>query len=203
MRRRALAVLGLLLCAGLRAQIPFEANGLRYLTLTRNGLTIMFAAMPSHVKEYSVLQVAISNGSAVSWTVRPEDFRYLRGDGTVSTASPAIQVVNSLIAKASGHDVIKLVSAYEAGVYGNTNMKTTNGYEARRQSAFANVSSARLKAAAAASAIVLVATRLKAGESTDGAVFFPNNGKPLGPGKLLIHAAGEDFEFNNPGEPKP
>ncbi|MGD0618078.1 MAG: hypothetical protein ABSB67_10510 [Bryobacteraceae bacterium] len=58
------------------------------------------------------------------------------------------------------------------------------------------MASAKLKAAAAASAIALVSTRLLPGDSTDGAVFFPSNGKPLGAGKLVIHAAAESFEFN-------
>ena len=37
-----------------------------------------------------------------------------------------------------------------------------------------------MKAAAAASALALVQTKLTPGESTDGAVFFPTEGKPLG-----------------------
>ena len=195
---RWVAVFGFVLQAQV---IEFENNGLRYKTLTRNGLTVMFALLGSHVKEYSILQVAISNGSPISWTVRPEDFRYEKQDGTVAVASPALAVVNSLIAKASRHDVIKLVSTYEAGLYGNTRLPTnSNGYEVRRQNALAEVGSARLKAAAAASAIALISTRLKPGESTDGAVFFASNGKPLGPGRLLVHAAGENFVFPSDGE---
>src|SRR5581483_8757905 len=97
-------------------------------------------------------------------------------------------VVDSLLDKASRGDVIKLVSAYEAAIYGNTRLRTSNGYEARRRDALAEVSSAKLKAAAAASAIALVNTKLAPGESTDGAVFFPNAGKTLGPGKLFVHA---------------
>jgi hypothetical protein len=59
----------------------------------------------------------------------------------------------------------------------------------------AELTSARLKAAAAASAIVLAPIKLKPGESTDGAVFFVNGGKPLGAGKLIVQAAGNSFEF--------
>src|SRR5438270_683299 len=141
-------LLALLACSGVQAQIiPFESGGLLYKTLTKSGVTVMFASLPSHVKEYSIVQVAISNGSPIAWMVKPEDFSYRRQDGTMAQASPAVTVVNSLIAKASRHDVIKLVSTYEAGVYGNAHLKTTNGYESRRQSALAEVSSARLKAA--------------------------------------------------------
>ena len=53
---------------------------------------------------------------------------------------------------------------------------------------------------AAASAIAFVKTKLNPGESTDGAVFFPNSGKALGPGKLRVHAAGENFEFKSEPE---
>lgn len=193
--------LALLIAFGAQAQIiDFESNGLRYKTLTKNGLTVMFAPLGSHVQVYAVLQVSIANGSPVSWTVRPEDFHYRRTDGNVISAAPALEVVNSLIEKASRHDVIKLVSTYEQGVYGNTKMQTTNGYESRRQNALAVVASARIKAAAAASAIAFVSTKLASGQSTDGAVFFPTNGKPLGPGTLMIHAAGEDFAFPSDGE---
>ena len=192
------------MCWCLQAQvIDFESGGLRYKTLTKSGVTVMFANLPSHVREYSILQVAISNGSPIAWMVKPEDFSYRKQDGTTSQASPALTVVNSLIAKASRHDVIKLVSTYENGVYGNTHMKTTNGYEIRRQNALAEVSSGKLKAAAAASAIALVPTKLASGQSTDGAVFFPNGAKPLGPGTLIVRAAGETFEFPSDGEPSP
>src|SRR5438270_3690339 len=88
------------LCLGAQV-IEFEANGLRYKTLTKNGVTIMFAPLPSHVREYSIIQIAVSNGSKVSWTIKPEDFTYQREDGTIAEAAPALTVVNSLIEKAS------------------------------------------------------------------------------------------------------
>src|SRR6185295_13113563 len=113
------------------------------------------------------IQVAISNGSPISWAIRPEDFRFERGDGQGLTGLAAKTVVNELIDKAGRGDVIKLISAYEAGLYGNTEMHSTNGYEVRRQNALAEIGSTRLKAAAAASAIALVTTKLNPGQSTD------------------------------------
>lgn len=200
MRLGPLAAIALSL--SLAAQvIDFESNGLHYKTLTKSGVTVMFAYLPSHVKEYSIMQVSVSNGSPIAWMVRAEDFSYRRQDGTISQASPALTVVNSLIAKASRHDVVKLVTTYEAGLYGNIRMQSTNGYEARRQNALAEGVSARLKAGAAASAIALIPTKLVSGESTDGAVFFPNGGKPFGPGTLIVHTGGELFEFATDGEP--
>jgi hypothetical protein len=197
-----LIALGLAACAALFAQIiPFESNGLLYKTLTKGGVTVMFAYLPAHLKEYSIMQVSISNGSLVSWTVKPEEFTYHQADGTTWQASTALSVVNNMLAKAGRHDVIKLVTTYERGVYGNEHMQTTNGYESRRQAALAYGVSSRLKAGAAASALALVPTKLASGESTDGAVFFPSNGRTLGPGTLIVHTAGETFEFPSEGEP--
>lgn len=198
-RRLALAVVCLTAACPAPAQvIEFESGGLKYQTLTKNGLTIMIASLPSHIREYSILQVAVSNGSPVSWMIKPQDFVFYRNDGQVIEAAPAGSVVNSMIERGSRGDVIKLVSAYENGLYGLSKFKSTNGYEARRQSALAEVSSTKLKAAAAASAIAFVATKLSPGQSTDGAVFYPTAGKPLGSGRLVVNAAGEVFEFEPP-----
>ncbi len=175
--------------------IEFESGGLKYQALTRNGLTIMLAELPSHVRDYSIVQVAISNGSNVTWTVKPEDFRFQRSDGSVFPAQPARTVVEQLVDRARRSDVIRLVIAYESSLYGNSRYKATNGYEVRRQSALAEVSSTRLKAAAAASAIALVQTKLVPGQSTDGAVFYATAGKPLGNGVVIVNAAGGVFRF--------
>jgi hypothetical protein len=188
-------------CFSLSAQIiPFESNGLQYKTLTKGGVTVMFAYLPAHLKEYSIMQVSLANGSPISWTVKPDDFTYRQQDGTMWQAATALSVVENLLAKAGRHDVIKLVTTYERGVYGNEHMQTTNGYESRRQSALAEGVSSRLKAGAAASALALVPTKLASGESTDGAIFFPSNGRPLGPGTLVVHTGGETFEFPSDGE---
>jgi hypothetical protein len=48
---------------------------------------------------------------------------------------------------------------------------------------------------AAASALALVQTKLPPGESTDGAVFFLNESKPLGPGHLLVRTNTDTFDF--------
>jgi hypothetical protein len=191
-----------LACGTLSAQvIPFESNGLLYKTLTKGGVTVMFAYLPAHLKEYSTMQVSISNGSPISWTVKPDDFSYRQQDGTMWQAATALSVVNNLLNKAGRHDVIKLVTTYERGVYGNEHMQSTNGYESRRQAALAEGVSSRLKAGAAASALALVPTKLAAGESTDGAIFFPSNGRLLTAGTLVVHTGGEMFEFPSDGEP--
>jgi hypothetical protein len=194
--RRWLLIAGMLAAGALRAQvIEFESAGLKYKALTHGGVTVMFASLPIHVHDWAILQVAISNGSQVSWGIKPEDFRFERPDGAQMPALAARTVVDTMFEKASRGDVIKLVSAYEAGLYGNTQLHSTNGYESRRQNALGEVGSNKIKAAAAASAIALVATRLLPGQSTDGAIFYPNHGQPLGAGRLIINAAGETFEF--------
>jgi hypothetical protein len=57
--------------------------------------------------------------------------------------------------------------------------------------------STKLKAAATASAMAMVQSRLAAGESTDGAVFFPTDGKPLGPGHLVVRTNTDVFDFTS------
>lgn len=183
------------LCPVYGQAIEFESNGLRYQTLTREGLTIMFAYLPTQVRDYAVLQVAVSNGSPSARTVKPEDFRFIRKDGTTFPATPARFVVQQFLDKAGRNDVIRLVGTYELGLYGLSRFQSTNGYEQRRQAALAEVSSSRLKAAAAASAIVLVSTKLQPGESTDGAIFFVVPGRELGEGKLVASVGADLFEF--------
>lgn len=194
MGRGRLFVIALLAAAILPAQvIEFESGGLKYKTLTRNGVTIMFAPMPSLVREYTILQVAVSNGSQIPWALKTADFRFEKADGSVLQPMNPRVVVTELIEKAGRNDVIRLVSTYEMGLYGLTRLQSTNGYEQRRQAAFAELTSAKIKAAAAASAIAFVDTKLKPGETTDGAVFYSNQGKLLGAGRLVVRAAGEIF----------
>jgi hypothetical protein len=178
-----------------RAQvIEFESNGLKYQTLTRSGVTVMWATLPMQLHEYTVIQVAVSNGSGGPYVIRPEDFSFVRSDGAAVRASAARTVVAMFYRKGSSSDVIKLVTAYEASVYGNPNFKSTNGYEQRRQGALA-MTSTKVRAAATASALAMVQTKLAPGESTDGAVFFPTDGKPMGPGRLLVRTNTDVFDF--------
>ncbi len=198
---RALAILLLGLSA--RAQIiEFESGGLKYLTQSKGGVTVMFAHLPSSVREYAIIQAAISNGSSSTRVVRPEDFSYRRKDGVVLRALPARTVVDDLLEKAGRNDVIRLVTTYEAGLFGLPRYQSTNGYQQRRQAALAEVSSTRIKAAAAASAIAFVETRLRPGDSTDGAVFFRTQGKPLGAGSLIVRCGSDVFEFPSEGAPQ-
>ena len=67
-------------------------------------------------------------------------------------ATAARVVVQQFLDKGGRNDVIRLVGTYEVGLYGMSRFQSTSGYEQRRQAALAEVSSSRLKAAAAASA---------------------------------------------------
>src|SRR5579872_6086136 len=175
--------------------IEFEQNGLKYQTLTRADVTVMFAHMPQHLKGYAMLQVAIANGSKLPCAIRPEDFSYVRQSQELP-ATPATSIVKMLMDKGDHEDVVKLTLAYESVLYGFNRMKFTNGYELRRQNFLSYGVSAKVKAAAEASAIVLVPTKLKPGESTDGALFFRNDAKTLSGGHITFRVSGEVFNFN-------
>lgn len=175
--------------------IEFESRGLKYQTLTHSGITIMFAPLPSHVREYTILQIAISNGSGGPYVIRPEDFYYLRTNGDRVEAASAQSVIAMLMQKGTGGDVIKLVNTYETAIYGIPNMKSTSGFETRRQAALA-FGSSKLRAAATASAVALVQTKLAPGESTDGAVFLAIEAKALGAGHLQVRTNTDVFDFN-------
>lgn len=190
----------LLLATGIPALgqvIEYEANGMKFQTSTRKGLTVIVTQLPNHVAGFGLVQVSISNGSQLYWTVKPELFSYVRPE-TVMQGLPANQMVDLLLDRASHADVVKLVSSYEGALYGIPNMRSTNGYEQRRQSMMSYGMPTRLKAAATASAIALGQTRLAPGESTDGAVFIPltHEVKALSGGRLVFRCNGEVFEFN-------
>ena len=199
-RRQLLPAIVLFIAAAHAQVIEFQSGGLKYKALTHNGVTVMVAPIAMRVHDYAILQVSISNGSPVSWAVKAEDFRFERADGSSIQGVPAREVVDTLMEKASRGDVMKLMSAYESTLYGNSQFHSTNGFEVRRQNMMAH-GSTKLTAAAAASAIVLASMKLLPGQSTDGAVFFPNQNKPLGAGKLVGDTAGEIFTFPLDAEP--
>ncbi len=177
--------------------IEYEVNGIKYQTLSRQGLTVIMTLLPNQVAGFGLVQVSISNGSDHYWTVAPEDFSYVRPETSMS-AIPTEQMVDILLDKASHGDVVKLVTAYENTLYAIPHMKSTNGYEQRRQGSMTIGINAKLKAAATASAIALAQTRLAAGQSTDGSIFIPltRDQKTLAGGHLVFRSGGETFEFN-------
>jgi len=192
------AVLAASIAADARAQvIEYESNGQKYQTSTRKGLTVIATHLPNHVAGFGLIQVTISNGSQMYWTVKPESFSYVRAD-TATAALPADQVVDLLLEHASHGDVVKLVASYESALYAIPNVHSTNGYEQRRQNALSYGMPTKFKAAATASAIALGQTRLQPGQSTDGAVFIPlgHDVKLLTGGRIVFHCEGETFEFN-------
>lgn len=186
------------------APIEFESHGLEYEAITKNGVTVMFAPLPPHISDFNAAQVTVTNGSLVSWTVKAMDFTFTRQDGTVLPTVSADYVVETLLAKANRNDVIKLQILYENSIYGLANFRSTNGYEQRRQAAMAEFVNRGFKAAAEASAITFVPTKLKPGDSTDGAIFLENRTKEksLGAGRFVAHTCGETFIFETYAELK-
>ena len=195
-RTGVLASAMLLAVAACAQVIEYEANGQKYQTLSRRGLTVIITHLPVQIEGYGLIQVSIANGSGIHWTVKPEEFQYVRAAETIN-AITADEVVNVMLEHASGGDVVKLITSYEKSLYAIPNMRSNNGYEQRRQGALAFGGAARLRAAAA-SAITLAQVRMAPGESTDGAVFIrlPKDPKSLTGGHVVLHSEGETFEFN-------
>jgi hypothetical protein len=184
-----------LLAPPLAAQtIEFESGGRKYQAQTRGGITVMIAPLDVRILGYSFLQVAVSNGSAERQEIKPQNFSLRRSDGTVVRALSAEAVVNDVLDRAGRGDVGRLVSLYEAALFGNTKLELRHGYEARRKDAMA-IGDTRMKAAATAAAIVLGSNRMEPGGTVDGAVLFPTSNRPLGSGQVTVEVAGEKFEF--------
>lgn len=175
--------------------IEVQSNGLTYQTLTKSGITVMFNHLPGNLHQYVIVQVAVSNGSQGPYIIRPEDFTFERASGEKIRAVSARTVIDMLRQKANGNDAIKLVTTYESGIYGNPQLKALKGYESRRQAAIASTGN-KVTTSLLASALTLVQTKLAVGDSTDGAVFFPTDGKPLGAGRLVVRTNTDTFEFN-------
>lgn len=189
-------VVVLALCATAAAQVlEFYSNGLLYQALTRGGLTLMYARMPMAIRDYGVIQVALNNGSSAVWKVKATDFVFEPQEGSPIRATPESEVIYDLFRNAGRAEVVKLQTAYERALFGNQHIRSMNGYEQRRLSALA-LGNKGIKAAAAASAITFVTVELGSGDSTDGAVFFPNGGRELGPGRLVAVIEGQVFEFD-------
>jgi hypothetical protein len=177
--------------------IEFESNGLHYQALTRGGVTVTFAKLPSHIAEYNTMQVTVTNGSPIAWVIKPQDFVFSRQDGSSIRATPADVVVDTLLSHANKSDVVKLQLLYESSIYAMPpNFRSTAGYERRREQAMTVMVNAKIKAAVAASAVTLVPTKLRPGDSLDGAIFFQNREKVLGPGRLIVNTAGEVYQFD-------
>ena len=87
---RALVLTAMLSIAG-RAQaiIDFESAGLKYKAMTRGGVTVMFSLLPLHIRDYAIVQVAVSNGSSISWTVKAQDCSFQKPDGQIIQALAA------------------------------------------------------------------------------------------------------------------
>lgn len=195
MRGLVLVVTVCLAAAGLGQSIQFESGGLQYQAQTRGGVTVMVAPLQSRILGYSIIQVAISNGSPDPHKILPEKFRFERASGAPVQALSARAVVTAVLNRAGRDDIGKLVGIYESALFGSQNLELRHGYESRRKDAMTMGGGSKVRAAAAAAAVVLGTTTLESGETVDGAVFLPTQNKPLGGGKLIVDAAAQHFEF--------
>jgi hypothetical protein len=201
--RAILAIVAALCVRTVTAQtLEFESAGLKYQALTRAGVTVMVAPLPTRILGYSIIQVAVTNGSDEIKQVLPEKFRFTPAVGHPIQALSANAVVKDVLDRAGRNDVGRLIGVYEAALFGNSNLELRFGYEARRKDAMA-IGGGKIRAGAAAAAIVLGSGKLQPGQANDGAVFFPTSNKPLGAGSLVLEAEGETFEFTLAPLPAP
>src|SRR5579862_1824632 len=98
---RSAAILLFFLAPAFAQVLEFDSNGLHYRSLTRGSVTIMFAPIATRILGYSIVQVSISNGSPVTWSFQPEDFRFERDGGGSIQALPAGTVVGNVLNNAS------------------------------------------------------------------------------------------------------
>lgn len=183
--------------------IQFESGGLQYQAQTRGGVTVMVAPLQSRILGYSIIQVAVSNGSADAHKLQPEKFRFERAAGAPVQALSARGVVSDVLNRAGRDDIGKLIGIYESALFGSQNLQLRHGYESRRKDAMAIGGGARVRAAAAAAAVVLGTSTLESGESVDGAIFIPTQNRALGAGKLIVDTAAQHFEFTIEPPPAP
>src|SRR5713226_5775709 len=107
MARGSLLVTVLTLGLACPAQvIEFYSGGLKYQTLTKSGVTVMYAEMPLQIRGYSVIQAAVINGGATPRTVQPVWFSFEFTDGRVINATAEQHVVEELQKHAGRNDVI-------------------------------------------------------------------------------------------------
>ena len=179
---------------GLGQVIEFRSSGMDYQVLTRRGLTVMCAEMPLKTARYSLVHVAVSNGSEETWQVDTASFAIEYDSGKRVAAVSEQRVIDEFFRTARRSELVKLQAAYEAAVYTNQYIRPNNSYEKRRLSALA-IGPKGLKASAAAAAITFVSGKVHPGDSTDGAMFFPVPGRNPGQGKIVAQLGGETFEF--------
>ena len=105
--------------------IQFRSSGLDYQALTKQGLTLMFARMPLTAGRYSVLQIALNNGSVHTWKVEATDFYFESADGMRVRAISEQTVVGDFFRNAGRSEMLELQTVYEKALYSNEHVPTT------------------------------------------------------------------------------
>src|SRR3954464_14943694 len=103
--------------------LEFESGGLKYHALTKAGVTVMVAPLPTRILGYAILQVAVSNGSVEKQQVLSEKFQFRPAiGGKPIPAISATAVVNDVLNRGSRGDVGRLIGVYEEALFGNVNL---------------------------------------------------------------------------------
>ena len=136
--------------------IEFTSHGLEYEALPKRASRDVRVPAATH-QRFQYYSGHRNHGSPVSWTVKPADFSFVRQDGVVLASVSADQVVESMLQKAGRNDVIKLQLLYEDSIMRYRIFARQTDTSSAREAAMAQFVDRGFKAAAAASAITMVA----------------------------------------------
>lgn len=166
--------------------------------VSRDGVTVMIAALQRSVVDYSTAQVWISNNTGRPLPIAPQAFtRTAEGEPPLAAAADGV-VLRDIQRRARHRDVVELVKAYEIMLLGLPDEKAIGYYEQRKRAAMAG--GGKMRAAAMANVIILPEKVLRPGETIDGTLFFreTRTGGGRTPPRVTAFSAvlgGRRFEF--------
>jgi hypothetical protein len=172
-------------------EVPYK--GLRFAMVSRDGVTVMIAALQRNIADYSTAQVWISNNTGRPLPIAPQAFtRTAEGEPPLAATADGT-VLRDMQKRASHRDIEELVKAYEIMLLGLPDEKAIGYYEQRKRAALAG--GGRARAAIMANVIILPERVLRPGETIDGTLFFREGKIHPRVTSFSANIGGRSFEF--------
>lgn len=172
-------------------EVPYK--GLRFAMVSRDGVTVMIAALQRSIADYSTAQVWISNNSGRPLPIAPQAFtRTAEGEPPLAATADGV-VLRDIQRRARHRDIVELVKAYEIMLLGLPDEKAIGYYEQRKRAAMAG--GGKIRAAAMANVIILPEKVLRPGETIDGTLFFRESKTRPRVTAFSADLGGRRFEF--------